>query len=127
MTLDIQLAEKVLTNLHVHPEMHHQGTWLDTECGTTACIAGHTMLASGKYVRRQNADGNWLLFDKETGHVPSPGEAGARLLGLDYDIAMNIFMDMDDSSAIRKLQNLVDEAKHNHQHHTPTKEEGTSS
>lgn len=125
MTLNVQLAEKVLAKIHEHPEMHYQGTWLESECGTTACIAGHAMLASGEYVRQQDEYGSWLLVDKETGVKPSPSVAGARLLGLDDAIAMNIFMEMDESSAIHKLQHLVDEAKHS-RHHTPTKEEGTS-
>lgn len=126
MTLNVQLAEKVLAKIHTHPEWHYQGTWIDQECGTTACIAGHAMLASGEYVREQDENGNWRFVDKATGHVPSPDQSGARLLGLDIDIAMNIFLDTSERSAIHKLQRLVDEAKHNHQHHTPTKEEGTS-
>lgn len=126
MTLNVQLAEKVLAKIHAHPEMHYQGTWIDTECGTTACIAGHAMLASGEYVRQQNGNGNWFLVDKATGHVSRPAETGARLLGLDPDVAMNIFLDTSEHSAIHKLQRLVNEAKRSHQHHTPTKKEGTS-
>lgn len=123
MTLNVELAEKVLTHLHEYPEAHYQGAWLN-ECGTTACIAGHAMLASGEYVRQQNDHGNWRLVDKETGYAEPPSLIGARLLGLDEEIAGNIFFDMDEASAIAKLQHLVDEAKHNHQHHNPTKEEG---
>lgn len=124
--MNVELAEKVLAKIHEHPEMHYQGTWIDEECGTTACIAGHAMLASGEYVRQQNEEGWWQYVDKKTGEVPSAAETGARLLGLDPRAAKRIFMDMDEPSAISRLQYLVDEAKNDHQHHNPT-EEGTSS
>lgn len=126
MTVNVQLAEKVLAKIHAHPEMHYQGTWIDEECGTTACIAGHAMLASGEYVREQDEDGIWRFVNKKTGVRPDYRATGARLLGIDHDASINIFMDTDNSRAIHKLQSLVDEAKHNHLHHIPTKEEGTS-
>ena len=118
MTLNVPLAEKVLAMIDAHPEMHDQNWWLEPECGTTACIAGHAMLASGEYVRKPvGPNDNWRFVGTESGQIEEncSGE-GARLLGLDHGIAYGIFMEMDEAAAIGKLRDLVHQAKHEAQH-----------
>ena len=112
MSLNIELAEKVLSHIEHDPDSHYQGSWIN-ECGTTACIAGHAMLASGQYVRRQSEYSELVhLVHKDTGKLAEPVIDGARLLGLTSDDATNIFMEMDEDVAIRKLRNKITEAKH---------------
>lgn len=118
MTLNVPLAEKVLAMIDAHPEKHDQEYWLDPVCGTTACIAGHAMLASGEYVRKQaGPERRWRFVGTESGQIEEncSGE-GARLLGLDHDIAYGIFLDMDEARAVERLRNLVHQAKHEAQH-----------
>lgn len=42
---NMERLEAVLTKIKDHPESHDQGTWgHKTQCGTTACFAGHAAL-----------------------------------------------------------------------------------
>ena len=51
MTANIQLLRKVLEHVTDHPEEWNQGVWaVRNDCGTAACIAGHTVLMTGHQV-----------------------------------------------------------------------------
>ena len=51
MTANTQLLRKVLEHVTDHPEEWNQGVWaVRNDCGTAACIAGHTVLMAGHQV-----------------------------------------------------------------------------
>lgn len=116
-TLNVELAEKVLSHIEGDPDSHYQGSWIN-DCGTTACIAGHAMLASGEYIRELDENGKYArLIHRVTRQQSEPLIAAKDLLGLDGFQAQSIFMEMEEDQAIAKLRYLVDEAKRA-QHHT---------
>jgi hypothetical protein len=46
--LNVELAERVILHVLTYPEQHEQGRYFqDTPCGTTACLAGRTVLLGG--------------------------------------------------------------------------------
>lgn len=126
-TLNIELAEKVLSHIEHDPDSHYQGSWIN-DCGTTACIAGHAMLASGEFVRKLDVgilgDRYARLVHRDTGEYPEPVIEGARLLGLNGSQATSIFMEMEEDQAIAKLRRLVDQAKRRQHHTASTNHEG---
>lgn len=47
--IDYEKLDAVLNHIETHPEQHNQSSWgVKTECGTTACFAGWTLLMFGK-------------------------------------------------------------------------------
>lgn len=51
MTVNTPLLRKVLNFVTDHPDEWNQGVWaVRSACGTTACIAGHTVLMTGHEV-----------------------------------------------------------------------------
>lgn len=65
-----------------HTEHFDMGTWgTKTECGTTACIAGHALLLAGYKLRLNIKEGDYE-FVSPKGRVVSPPIAARRELGL---------------------------------------------
>lgn len=129
-----QLLEQCLTKIEADPLHWYQGCWsgpvdidevpksmldkieegADAKCGTTACLAGHAMLASGKYksvitvleyhwdYERDEEDRSRppIGYEVELAYPDGtvlPGqftyvEEGAALLDLPEDLAKTIFM-----------------------------------
>lgn len=80
-----------------HAEHFDMGTWgTKTECGTTACIAGHALLLAG-YRLRLNVD-NEYEFVSPKGRVVHPLIAARRELGLSKKVTGTAF-----SSGSREL------------------------
>lgn len=73
-----------------HAEHFDMGAWgTKMECGTTACIAGHTLLLMG-YKLRLNID-NEYEFVSPKGRVVSPPVAARRELGLSKEVTGTTF------------------------------------
>lgn len=67
-----ELAQKVLDHIEAHPERHDQHRWVDNpyDCGTSACLAGWTVLLNAqegelpadtrvRLAHELSVDGNW--------------------------------------------------------------------
>ncbi len=133
-TLNVDLALRVLQYVREHPEQHDQDRYAQpgpdllvdewyyeppplelTEtvqpveghyaCMTSACIAGWAVLLSGPEVVDAAYDG--LDYD---GRADLWFGLGQKLLGLSRVQAVDIFLDLDDESAIYGLEALVTEA-----------------
>lgn len=110
-TINVPLMRKVLEHITEHPEEHDQGVWAEkTPCGTTYCMAGHTVLMAGHEIAWSggptdvsNEDGadhvtkSVVTPDGLTNYIPY---VAARELGLDRDQASMLFYD---SSSIEDL------------------------
>lgn len=84
---NLDLAEKVLEQITLHPETHHQSS-------PTFCVVGWT-IKLGKV--RQN-------YERSASRA-------AEALGIDYDTARDIWETMNDNAARRKLVRLIKQEK----------------
>lgn len=94
--IDVPRLRKELEFITAHPERWNQSAWIQrTECGTTGCLAGNTVLHAGyqplfghglvrpdqaAHVRRLDGDGEQLVDD-----------VAQRLLGLTDREASELF------------------------------------
>lgn len=107
MTLNIELAERVLTQITEHPETHDQVEW----CGSRKCVAGWACTLNGDelflndedLVRARTADGD----------VYEVSDRAATLLGLD---GHGLFYDMSRLSTVARLEQLIGVAKRQRDH-----------
>lgn len=91
MERNAELLRKVADKIAAFPELYDQGCWAEEDaCGTTACIAGHALLESGKYRERVDDWGSVFFFNKEGVAVP-PAEEAEALLGLSKGEATRLF------------------------------------
>lgn len=69
--MKIELMEKVLNFITDNPKEHDQGAWVQRSpmCGTTGCLAGHTVLMTGYEVA-------WIPGDFEATDVIINGADG---------------------------------------------------
>lgn len=68
--MNTELARRVLDHVRMNPEQHDQDHWGErNECGTSACIAGWTI----------------ILSERDTWHSVNSSEATHQLLGIDRD------------------------------------------
>lgn len=77
-------------------------------CGTSMCVAGWTCFLSGKEIdwRGAERDGGYLVASELTDGTPIEQEA-QKLLGLnDYQVS-DIFYCMDETEALRRIDNLL--------------------
>lgn len=75
-----ELIRAVAERIHSHPEQYDQTEWgMETECGTVACLAGHTLLASGMYTLEG------LNFFNQNGRMVMPRAEATELLGLTHN------------------------------------------
>lgn len=95
--LNIPLIRKVMEYLTAHPEEHDQLVWAQrTPCGTTACMAGHTVLLTG---------GQFLWSGDQADYCILPGDdfvarhevddAAQDALGLTTTQAVTLFYECD--------------------------------
>lgn len=125
------LAKRVVETIELFPEKHEQDIWVGVplvedgetvlnwngyiqatpeqvieSCGTSACLAGWSVLLTGHTYNRGRVEG-----------VPSKctccGDAAveeyaAELLELDYQQADNLFMDMNERSALERLRTYAE-------------------
>lgn len=110
------LGEIVLDHLIQHPEQHDQTSfgWRD-ECGTTACVAGWTIIFAEQQGMQINWGPNGGIGVLSTVHMPDgnclvPFVAAWKLLGLEYDQAERLFYGMDEDQARAYLRELLDAA-----------------
>lgn len=74
-----------------HAEHFNMDTWgTKTECGTTACIAGHALLLAGYRMRRAAYDGEYE-FVSPKGRVVHPPIAARRELRLSRAVTSGDF------------------------------------
>lgn len=91
-SIDVPRLRKVLEYLTEHPEEHDQGIWIAspyyTGCGTTACVAGHVVLADGWAPDYRIAYPEYCVKDGKTRRIAHVAEA---LLGLRPEQAAQLF------------------------------------
>lgn len=99
--VQLALAKRVSAHLHAHPEQHDQYEYYtETECGTTACVAGWTAILDGADPIRRSYD--------EYGRAFSISEYSQEALGLDDDEANALFHEiMDPVRARTYLEELI--------------------
>ncbi|QJY46695.1 hypothetical protein [Pseudonocardia broussonetiae] len=93
------LLRRVLDHITTHPDQHSQDWWARrTDCGTVACIAGHTVLLTGHTIDFETPDeyGNHgtKLIDRRRVE-----DVAAELLGLNAEQAWRLFHDAVDLQA----------------------------
>jgi hypothetical protein len=87
MARNIELIEKVMQHIKDHPENHSQAVWVsETECGTTACFAGWTLLMTGA-----RCFGLECLYGEDGRLIVDVPNAARRLLGIGIDDADVLF------------------------------------
>jgi hypothetical protein len=89
-----------------HPDVHDQLTWYDEDimtCGTVACIAGHTVLLLGSPQERQDL----AKYADSIHTVP----VAAEHLGLSWHEAGLLFHMLDEDSALRVLDEMIEAGK----------------
>lgn len=115
-TLNIPLAREVLEHLEAHPEEHDQAAFArENECGTTLCIAGHSLLLSGQYGLTQHADGlhEFDFIDKADRQVVTlPSLIAQGLLGLSFHEQDRLFFQLqNEGEALNYLRELIEDAE----------------
>lgn len=120
--LNIELAERVLQHVEAHPELHHQGHWMKrTACGTTACLAGWTVLlgapeAEIRWTEDDESDDDQVVYfgnEVVTAHERERAVEfyAAELLGVQYGTLHGIFYTEGPREAIDHFRFLIEEAK----------------
>lgn len=97
--MNVELLKKVATKLRRmrHKKHFNMRTWArKTECGTTACIAGHALIDAGYKVKSEKGPG-WkpAKFFAPDGREVEPEAAGRKLLGLTARQAARLFDDTE--------------------------------
>lgn len=93
--MNIELMTKVRDHVVAHPEQHDQSMWaVKTECGTTACAAGWTLLLGNPEVAREYADEEVFTFAGVVRRLYGRSVVGAAvdLLGIDMSQADMLFV-----------------------------------
>lgn len=111
--MNIELMTKVRDHVVAHPEQHDQGTWArKTECGTTACAAGWTLLLGNPEVAREYADEEVFTFTGVVRRVfgsPSVADAAANLLDIDaYQADMLFIQAKTHEGAVAVMNELIE-------------------
>ena len=87
MSINIDLLEKVCDHIQAHPELIDMTKWVrEEDCGTVACIAGHTCLLSGY----KAVEGKKYTMKRGVERISIQDEA-QKLLGLDDEQAADLF------------------------------------
>jgi hypothetical protein len=109
--MNIELAEKVREAIFMDPESHDQGEYgRITDCGTIACIAGHTLLQDG-YTVKLTKD-NYTQYSRPDGSaVGFEFEEARELLGLTSEEAQALFYCMNNEEAIDMLEGYIKDAR----------------
>jgi hypothetical protein len=99
MTLNVRELLAQLRHLTIHPEKWNQETWVQevedgteeppSACDTFGCLAGNTVLASGKELLWENYSGRWMAYGvKGEGSISDTARV---LLGLTHQQASALF------------------------------------
>jgi len=113
-TKQINMRKAVLAYLKTNPERHNQSSWVYSNdiysfndidvlemregmCNTTMCVAGTAVFLDA--------------LESNTPRIHILGDNGwtkkaASILGLDYDTAYHMFMNMNNTQVLEKLQEL---------------------
>lgn len=131
--MNIDLAKKVYAHITAHPDQFDMDQFADvapdSECGTSACIAGWAQVLSGQFkivVKPMlDNDGNPVVrhghpvqyadFERVAGQ-PTPDDEdnhdmGRELLGITDDQAHELFYTDSNAEAVQLLHHLIDEAQ----------------
>ena len=127
--VNVEAMEELRDTLLANPERHDQRMWLDTkgryendgapviDCKTTMCaagwactLAGETFVTASLVTATENTpEGS---FAEELGKWVAPADRRAEeLLGLSYVQADRLFYLMDETLAIKYMDELITEAK----------------
>lgn len=104
-----ELAQKILDQITAHPETHNQDTWVDgfNSCGTTYCIAGWAVALNALPGDDETLPAGRRAMARELNTIPHWGPLGQKLLGLDDEVADDLFFS-DTEDAPRILAELFD-------------------
>lgn len=115
--INIENAKRVLAKIKAEPETHSQKQWARrTPCGTTACIAGHAVIEIGcasPIFDYKIFDGSEIAGACQTpdGETHAIFDFAAELLGLEEDVAHDLFYLTNNQEAINELERLIAEAE----------------
>jgi hypothetical protein len=125
MTVNTAVLDAALRQITAVPEGWNQSTWIspangDNACGTTMCLAGHVMIASGEFRQARLVEDDFSYREAQPGEIADdiefarmgerydpdveidPGDEGRRILGISDAEANHLFhstVDMDWESA----------------------------
>lgn len=111
-----ELGRKILDTADTEPENFDMATWVNvTECGTTACLAGHAMLLSG-YTIRHGVQGGLAFCRPDGSEVDVNSNEAQQLLGLSDKETYDPDLDepriwYDFAHGPDRLRKLVEEAE----------------
>lgn len=113
--LDIPLARKVLEHIEAHPDEHDQAHFASrNDCGTTACIAGHTLLLSGQYELGEFDGDEFDFIESATGEVVVASDTATEMLGLNECQRYRLFFELQhEGEAVDYLRSLITAAEAN--------------
>ncbi len=107
--MDAELAKLVLKQIENDPALFDMKEWgKQTDCGTVACIAGHTLLASGYQFRVVYHRRGYYFHPVSGGPAHCHSEA-RDLLGLSCEEAENLFFMKDNAAAIARFRELIEQ------------------
>lgn len=117
MPRNIELAERVLKQVTEHPETHEQSEWgRKTPCGTTACLAGWTILlaATPVWVDDEGDRSEFGQLTLASVHVDAGehfvDDVARELLGMDEKTASSIFF-APNGLAVSRFEEWIEEGK----------------
>lgn len=111
-TLNIPYARKVLEHLTAHPEEHNQTNFgMRTSCGTTACIAGATILMDADTTVLWDGVGMFGAVTTPTRPGQCVTDRAAELLGLNSYDAGRLFYNMSNVESLDMLTTYIREAE----------------
>lgn len=111
--MNTELARLVLKQIENDPALFDMREWgIQTPCGTVACIAGHTLLASGYGFAPSSGLGSRGFFvHPVSGEAVSPRYEARDLLGLSHDEAGRLFFIYDNAAAIARFRELIEQSE----------------
>lgn len=115
----IRRAYEVLDYIEAHPDKHDQSYWVNRmdglvtpelalgDCGTTACVAGWTVLLAGRSIVRydrivEDAPVEYFSATEIERDLNSVPNMAVVLLGLDEDEEWEMFWECIDLADVRK-------------------------
>lgn len=106
MEPNVPLLRKVWEHVKDEPQDFNQRTWVDStgECGTSYCFAGHTLVMAGRTLTHDLF--SMYLDGVAVSHV-EVREAAARELGLEQEVADELFWGRNDLAEIRDQVSMI--------------------
>lgn len=104
MTLNRELASLVYRYVTAHPERLDQCVYFgESECGTTACIAGWTCLLAGLDGARRTTTGTAALAASALGLDATMYGLGSFVDPLAMELFSMVFLELDPEKALRRF------------------------